>query len=69
MSAVRKKVREVVDKNNFYAEVIKVDMLMDIMKYGVMITAALIINEKLYARGTPLPSTEQLISWIKEHHG
>lgn len=67
--ALEKKVREVVDKNNFDAEIIKVDKLMDIMKYGVMITPALVINEKLYASGIPLPSTDQLISWIKEHQG
>jgi hypothetical protein len=33
----------------------------------VMITPALVINEKLYASGTPLPSTDKLTDWIKQH--
>ncbi|ROL60598.1 thioredoxin family protein [Bacteroidetes/Chlorobi group bacterium MS-B_bin-24] len=65
--ALERRVREVVEKNNFDAEVIKVENLMDIMKYGVMITPALVINEKLYASGTPLPSTDKLTDWIKQH--
>jgi len=64
---LEQKVREVVKKNNFDAEVIKVENLMDIMKYGVMITPALVINEKLYSSGTPLPSSDQLTNWIKQH--
>jgi small redox-active disulfide protein 2 len=65
--ALERRVREVVEKNNFDAEVIKVENLMDIMKYGVMITPALVINDKLYASGTPLPSTDKLTDWIKQH--
>jgi len=62
---LEERVREVVNKHSFDAEVEKVEDIMEIMKYGVMITPALVINEKLMASGSPLPSTDQITQWIK----
>ncbi|MGB9770400.1 MAG: thioredoxin family protein [Candidatus Kapaibacteriota bacterium] len=64
--ALENRVREVVQRHNFDAEVEKVQNLMEIMKYGVMITPALIINEKLVASGTPLPSSDKITEWIRK---
>lgn len=64
--ALEQRVREVVQKHNFDAEVEKVQNIMEIMKYGVMITPALVINEKLVASGTPLPSSDKIAEWIKD---
>ncbi|MEJ5287249.1 MAG: Redox-active disulfide protein 2 [Candidatus Kapaibacterium sp.] len=63
--ALEQRVREVVERNNFDAEIEKVQNIMDIMKYGVMLTPALVINEKLMASGSPLPSSDQIKEWIK----
>lgn len=65
--ALEQRVRDVVERHGFDAEVEKVQNLMEIMKYGVMITPALVINEKLVASGTPLPSSDKIAQWIKEH--
>ena len=59
------KVREIVKNNNIDAEVIKVEDLNEMMKYGIMMTPALVINEKLKCFGN-IPKDEQIIEWIKE---
>ncbi|ROL58200.1 thioredoxin family protein [Bacteroidetes/Chlorobi group bacterium Naka2016] len=63
--ALEQRVREVVERNNFDAEIEKVQNIMDIMNYGVMLTPALVINEKLMASGSPVPSSDQIKKWIK----
>lgn len=46
-------------------EIVKVDKLDDIMKYGVMITPALAIDGEVKIAGK-IPSTEQITEWIKK---
>ena len=51
--------REVVEKNGIKASVTKVEDIMEIMRYGVMSTPALVINEKVVLKGR-VPSPDEL---------
>ena len=51
--------REVVEKNGIIATITKVDDIMEIMKYGVMSTPALVIDEKVVLKGR-VPSADEL---------
>jgi small redox-active disulfide protein 2 len=62
---LEEKVRDIINRNKFEAELEKVTDLKEMIKYGIMMTPALIINEKLKAFGN-IPKEEQIISWIKE---
>ena len=44
---VEKLTREVVEQNGINATINKVEDIMDIMKYGVMATPAIVVNEKV----------------------
>jgi len=59
-------VREVMQKNNIQGEIIKVTQLDDIMKYGIMMTPGLVINEKVKSYGN-IPKEEQILEWLKEN--
>jgi molecular chaperone DnaK (HSP70) len=41
----------------------KVEKIDDIMKYGVMVTPALVIDEQVKASGR-IPSAPEIVSWI-----
>ncbi len=58
-------VKEVMQKNNIQGEIIKVTQLDDIMKYGIMMTPGLVINEKVKSYGN-IPKEEQILEWLKE---
>jgi small redox-active disulfide protein 2 len=45
------------------AELEKVEKIDDIMKYGVMMTPALVVNEEVKSSGRIPPSSE-IVSWI-----
>lgn len=62
---LEKKVIEVVQKNNIDALVQKVTDLQQILNYGVMITPALVINEKVVSTGV-IPKEEEILNWIRE---
>ncbi|MEI7725066.1 MAG: thioredoxin family protein [Bacteroidota bacterium] len=51
--------RDVVEKNGINATITKVDDIMEIMKYGVMSTPALVIDEKVVLKGR-IPSSDEL---------
>ena len=51
--------REVVEKNGIKASVTKVEDIMEIMRYGVMSTPALVINEKVVLKGR-VPTPDEL---------
>jgi small redox-active disulfide protein 2 len=51
--------REVVEQNGIDATVTKVDDIYQIMKYGVMTTPALVVNEKVEIKGR-IPSAEEI---------
>ncbi len=57
--ALEKLTREVVEKNGFDASISKVEDIMDIMKYNVMTTPALVVNEKVEIKGR-IPSAEEI---------
>jgi small redox-active disulfide protein 2 len=59
------KVREIVKQNSIDAEVTKVSAIQDIMKYGIMSTPGLVINEKVVSFGS-VPKDNQILQWIKE---
>jgi len=51
--------REVVEKNGIDAKVTKIEGIMEIMKYGVMSTPALVVDEKVLVKGR-VPSSEEI---------
>ena len=55
--------REVVEKNGINASVTKVEDIMEIMKYGVMSTPALVVDEKVVVKGR-VPSSEEIKQFL-----
>jgi small redox-active disulfide protein 2 len=51
--------REVVEKNGINANITKVEDIMEIMKYGVMSTPALVLDEKVIVKGR-VPSADEI---------
>ena len=56
---LEKLTREVVEKNDIDATIVKVEDIMEIMKYGIMTTPALVVNEKVEIKGR-IPSAEEI---------
>lgn len=56
---LEKLTREVVEKNGIDATIIKVEDIMEIMKYGVMSTPALVVDEKVEIKGR-VPSIDEI---------
>lgn len=56
---LEKVTREVVEQNGFDATIIKVEDIMDIMKYGIMSTPAIVVNEKVEIKGR-VPSADEI---------
>lgn len=56
---LEKLTREVVDQNGIDASISKVEDIMEIMKYGVMATPALVVNGKVMIKGR-VPSSEEI---------
>lgn len=63
--ALEAKVKEILSVNNMTAEIEKVTDINDMMKYNIMMTPGLVINEKLKSAGS-IPKDEQILKWIKE---
>ncbi|MFA5405061.1 MAG: thioredoxin family protein [Ignavibacteria bacterium] len=61
-----KRVTEVVMKNNIVAEIVKVNDIKEIAKYGILMTPALVINEKLVC-SINVPSEKDILKYIKEN--
>jgi small redox-active disulfide protein 2 len=59
------KVKEVASNNNITAEFIKVSDIQEIMKYGIMMTPGLVVNEKVVSSGI-VPKEEQILQWLKQ---
>ena len=57
--SLEKITREVVEQNGFAANITKVEDIMEIMKYGVMATPALVVNDKVEVKGR-IPSTDEI---------
>ncbi len=56
---LEKLTREVVEQNHIDANVSKVEDIMEIMKYGVMATPALVVDNKVVLKGR-LPSANEI---------
>jgi small redox-active disulfide protein 2 len=56
---LEKLTRDVVEQNGFQATITKVDDIMDIMKYNIMATPALVVNEKVEIKGR-IPSADEI---------
>lgn len=56
--------RKVVEDNHVEAEFEKVTDYAEIMKYPIMSTPGLVINEKLVSAGR-IPSEEEITGWLK----
>ena len=59
------KVRDLVAVNRIDAAVEKVTDIQEMVRYGIMMTPGLIINEKVKSFGI-IPKDDQLINWLKE---
>jgi len=58
-------VRKVIDDMSLNAEVIKVTEYPEMMKYSILSTPGLVINEKLVSAGR-IPAESQVTTWIAE---
>ncbi len=56
---LEKLTREVVEKNGFEATITKVEDIVDIMKYNILSTPALVVNEKVEIKGR-VPSADEI---------
>lgn len=61
-----KKVNNVVKSNKVNAEVIKIEDIKEFIKYGIMMTPALVINEKLVC-SINVPSEKDILKYINEN--
>ena len=55
--------RKVVKENGIDADITKVDDIIEIMKYNIMITPALVVNEKVVSKGR-IPSVEEIKQFL-----
>jgi len=58
---LEKLTREVVEKNGFQATITKVEDITEIMKYHIMATPALVVNEKVEIKGR-VPTGEEILN-------
>lgn len=56
-------VQEVIKENNIEAQVVKVEDIMEIMKYDVLSTPAVVIDEVIAIKGR-VPSKEELLKLL-----
>ncbi|MDD2665934.1 MAG: thioredoxin family protein [Methanocellales archaeon] len=61
---MEKNVKKVIEDIGIRAEVEKVKDIENMMEYGIMMTPALVINNKTKCQGR-IPSTEEIKSWLK----
>ena len=57
--ALYKLTREIVEKNGINATVTKVDDILEIIKYGIMSTPAIVVDEKVLVSGR-IPSADEI---------
>ena len=60
------KVKEVIYKYKIDAEVIKINDIKEIAKYGIMMTPGLVINEKLVC-SINVPSEKDILKYINQN--
>lgn len=62
---LEEKVRRIVSEHKLDAEIIKVTDLAEIMKYGIMLTPGLLVDEQIKSYGS-VPKEEQILAWLKK---
>jgi small redox-active disulfide protein 2 len=62
---LEEKVKALIDMNSIDAAVEKVTDITDMMKYNIMMTPGLVVNEKLKSSGI-IPKDENILQWIRE---
>jgi small redox-active disulfide protein 2 len=55
--------RKVVKDNGIDAKITKVEDIIEIMKYNIMVTPALVVNEKVVAKGR-IPSVDEIKQFL-----
>ncbi|MDP3436281.1 MAG: thioredoxin family protein [Bacteroidales bacterium] len=65
---LEKMTREVVEQNNIVATITKVEDIMDIMKYNILSTPALVVNEKVEIKGR-VPSADEIKQVLSKYQG
>ena len=60
-------IKEVVRDNKLNVEVVKVEDIMEIMKYNVMTTPAVVIGEKVIIKGR-VPSKDEIFDLLKSEN-
>jgi small redox-active disulfide protein 2 len=60
---LEKLTRDVVSKNGIEATVIKVEDIMEIMKYNIMTTPALVVDGKVVSKGR-IPSVDEIKQFL-----
>jgi small redox-active disulfide protein 2 len=55
--------RKVVKDNGIDAKITKVEDIIEIMKYNIMVTPALVVNEKVVAKGR-IPSIDEIRQFL-----
>lgn len=63
---LEKLTREVVEENKIAAEISKVEDIIEIMKFNVMTTPALVVNGKVEIKGR-VPSAEEIKQVLSKH--
>ena len=63
---LEKLTREVVERNGFTATITKVEDILAIMKYGVMATPALVVDEKVEINGR-VPSADEIKAILSKY--
>ena len=63
---LEKLTREVVERNGFTATITKVEDILAIMKYGVMATPALVVDEKVEIKGR-VPSADEIKAILSKY--
>jgi small redox-active disulfide protein 2 len=58
--ALEKVIRDVVEENGLQADITKVEDIMDIMAYGVMVTPAMVVDGKVMVKGR-VPSSKEIL--------
>jgi small redox-active disulfide protein 2 len=63
---LEKLTREVVEKNGLEASIDKVEDIMEIMKYRVIATPALVVNGKVEVKGR-VPSSDEILQILTKY--
>ena len=61
---LEEKVKEIIQLNYIDATVEKVSDIQEMIKYGIMMTPGLVVNEQVKSSGV-IPKDDQLLNWLK----